>query len=74
MQTIKLVDDPIAIRDVLTKERLGSANKPFNYLHIGAAIEFRFQPDFLKPVKMTQTEFTNYLRDLDVRISLYFKT
>ena len=72
MHALQLVDDLIPIRDVLTNERLGSANKQFNYLHLGAAIEMKFQPDLLKPVKMTLTEFTNFLKDLDVRIKLKF--
>jgi len=72
MHALQLVDNLIPIRDVLTNERLGSANKPFNYLHLGAAIEMKFQPDLLKPVKMTLTEFTNFLKDLDVRIKLKF--
>lgn len=41
-QTLQLVDDPINIKDILTGETLGSANRHFNFVYQGAAIELEF--------------------------------
>jgi len=57
MHAIKIVDDLVGIKDVLTGEIIGSANKPFEYLHNGAAVEFEFQPYLLRSVTMNKAEF-----------------
>jgi hypothetical protein len=41
-QTLQLVNDHINITDIVTGEILGSANKHFNFVYLGAAIELKF--------------------------------
>lgn len=57
MNAIRIVDDFVGIKDALSGETIGSANKPFEYLHNGSVVEFEFQPYLLRQVKMNKAEF-----------------